>query len=260
MQSTRLLMIAARAAFALAVLAVLATRASTAQSASPKQFAYYAQPAIKDFSGRIRVVSKNLSELKKLGDGFVRAYNVKSQRFYYKEPGKVRLEARQGLITARLITNGDVHVSEYRFAPGITKRSKDDLREKPGKGDYSINFGVITPSFAKRVVAEFVRFETRDARRVAVFTVYYTATDKVKHTVVIDRETRIVVDHISHHRSKKRTGFKNRYVFSQPKQFGSIWLPTRIEVYSPDNKLAGRSVVEDVKANSGLSDSLFKIR
>jgi len=244
---------------AAAAVALVASVAPPSAAQATNQLSYYAQTAIKDFSGRTRVISKNDRELKKLGDGFVRAYQTGTQRFFYKEPGKVRLEGKQGLATVRLVTNGDQRIAEYRVPPGLKKTDRSDLKEDPGKGDYCIDFGVITPSFARRVQAKFLRYETRDGKRAAVFTFQHPGDKKADHTVVLDPETRLVLDHISHHRNKKLPGFKSRYVFSLPQKFGSVWLPTRVELRNAENKTAGVSAVEQITVNTGLQEALFAL-
>jgi len=230
-----------------------------AATPQPETLADYAQTAVKDFSGRTRVLEKHKKALKELGSSFVRAYSIKTQLFYYKEPGKVRLEARQGLARVRLITNGNQHLAEYRLGPGLTKRDRADLRLKPGKGDTSVNFGIVAPSFPKRVQSKFLRFENRGGKRAAVFSYWYPADPKLKHTLVLDPETRIVLEHTAHHRNKKLPGFKNRYVFSSPRKIAGVWLPTRIELRSPSNQLAAVSAVENLQVNTGLPDKLFDL-
>jgi outer membrane lipoprotein-sorting protein len=52
---------------------------------------------------------------------------------------------------------------------------------------------------------------------------------------------------------------KSRYIFSRHKQVGGIWIPLRIDVYNEDGKLAGATEYSNIKVNSGIPDSEFKL-
>jgi outer membrane lipoprotein-sorting protein len=52
---------------------------------------------------------------------------------------------------------------------------------------------------------------------------------------------------------------KSRYIFSKHKHVDCIWVPTRIDVYNRDAKLAGSTEYPNIKVNAGIADSVFKI-
>ena len=49
------------------------------------------------------------------------------------------------------------------------------------------------------------------------------------------------------------------YLFKQPIQVAGIWVPTRLEVHSPDGQLAAVTRYPRVKVNTGLSEALFRV-
>jgi outer membrane lipoprotein-sorting protein len=48
-------------------------------------------------------------------------------------------------------------------------------------------------------------------------------------------------------------------MLKQPTQVAGVWVPTRIEVYNGEGRLAAVTQYKQVKVNTGLSESLFRI-
>jgi hypothetical protein len=215
----------------------------------------YAQPALKDLSASVDVLSHNDGELRKIGKGYVDAYKLAKQEVQCREPSQMRFQGKKGLFTIRYITNGARKLTEV---PTLRIRKVDDISKEPGKGDSISDLGVITPAWADRVEAKWVRAETKGGANLQVFEFWYKEDPRRRHTISVDPATKTIVEHIDHHRSKKKPGFRKRLVFSQPKQVNGVWLPTRAALYNGENKLSAEVKYESIQVNSGLSEKLFK--
>lgn len=239
------------------MLGAAALVAAAGPASAQTRLADFSQPALKDFSGSISIISSNQRELQKIGKTFADLYKYRGDKaqFWYKEPGMVRFEGKHGVITARHIVNGDRRASQV---PNLRINHVENIAKDPDEAETSLDFGLITPAFANRVQSRFLRTEEHLGKNCAVFEVWYTTDAKRKHTLWLDTRTKTVVDHIDHHRAKRKAGFKKRFVFSDVKQYGAVWVPTKVEVYSPTNKLAGASRYDNLKVNAGLSDNLFR--
>jgi len=215
----------------------------------------YVQRELRDLQGTTTVIFKNERELAKLGRDFVEAYNLQEVQFFLKEPGCVRMQGRRGIATVRYITNGDRKLTEV---PTLRIRSIKNIAQDPSEGETALDFGVITPSVLARIDGRFLRMEQHLGKNCAVFELWWRAEPRLRQTVWLDPQTRTVVDRIEHHRARRRPGFKKRFVFSEVQRINGVWIPTRVDIYNPENRLAGSSRYSNVRVNSGLDDRLFQ--
>lgn len=230
---------------------------STARPAqAQKSIEAYFQKGLKDLTAELEVVSKNDAELRKIGKGYADAYSVQKKSFWYKEPGKVKFEGKKGLITFRMVTNGDQRMTQISFPP---YKKVDDLKKDPGKADSISDIGILTPDWLPDHDYVWARSEKKDGKDLEVFEFWDKRDPRYKHTIWVDPATKTITEHIAHHRAKKLKGFKKRFVFTNVKQISGVWIPTEVTVYSPTNKPAGTMRYDSIKVNTGVPDSLFKI-
>lgn len=220
-----------------------------------KSLADYAQPTLKDLTANVKIVSKNNAELKKIGKGYVDGYSLGSQEFWWQQPDRVRFQGKKGLMTVRRITNGSKQLLEV---PPL-HRKVTDLTKKPGKGDSISDIGVIAADWVRDVESRWLRNETRGGKTYPVFEYWEKLDPRYKHELIIDPETKTVIERIDHHRNPKTPGFRKRFVYSEVQDVGGVKLPARVEVYNGENKLAAVMKYEKVKVNTNLSDKMFKI-
>jgi hypothetical protein len=215
----------------------------------------YAQPALRDFSVTGSIVQKNDAELRKIDNSFVQAYRFRESLIQYKEPMKLRIDSKAGLLTVRYVINGNRKSTQV---PGLRINKVKDITGRPGEQQSMLDSGILTPGFlADGVASRFVGMQTLDGRKVPVFEFWYTDERNSRHHFVwIDPAKRFVLRHDVHHRSG---GLKMRFVFQQPKQIAGIWVPTRVGLYNAENRLAAITRYDKIKVNTGLSESLFRI-
>lgn len=219
-----------------------------------KTLDFYVQPGLKDLTSTVKVISKSDKELEKIGSGYVDVYRMDKRQIMCKEPNRVRLEGKQGVFTIRYVTNGDRKLTEV---PTLRIHKVDDISKEPGKGDSIFDLGVITQSWVDGTQSRWLRTETRDNKTLQVFEVWDSADPRSRRTVWFDPSNHTVVERITHHRNKNKSGFRKRLVYSEPKQVNGIWLPTRVQLFNADNKLAADVRYDSIQVNSNLADSLF---
>jgi outer membrane lipoprotein-sorting protein len=200
------------------------------------------------------VVQKSDPALKEIGPGFEKGYRFKKSDISLKEPGKARVEGKYGILSVLYITNGD---RKLQSVPSLRIRKVKNIAAKPGEKQTPLDIGIVTPALANQFTTQFLRHETRGAKKLAVFEVAYKAeTGGRKHHVWIDPNTRTVVEHQVFHR---RGGVKMRYLFHEPVKYASnVWLPSRMELFNGSGKLAAVTRYENIRVNSGLAESLFQ--
>jgi len=213
----------------------------------------YAQPALRDFSAAASIVSKNDDELRKIDNSYVQSYRFRESLIQYKEPMKLRVDAKAGFISIRYVING-----KRKSTRGMGLNKVKDITGRPGEEQSMLDSGVITPGFlADAVAARFLGLQTLDKRKVPAFEFWYTDEPNSRHHFIwVDPAKRYILRHDVHHRSG---GLKMRFVYQQPTQVGGVWIPTRVGMYNAENRLAGLTRYTNIKVNTGLSESLFRI-
>jgi hypothetical protein len=213
----------------------------------------YAQPALKDFVATGMLLAKNDAELRKIDDSYVQSYRFRESLVQYKEPMKLRVDAKAGLISIRYVING-----KRKSTRGFGISKVKDITGRPGEEQSMLDSGVITPGFlADAVESRFVGQQTLDGRKVPVFEFWYTDEPRSRrHLVWMDPAKRLILRHDIHHRSG---GLKMRFLLKQPTKVAGVWVPTRVELYNAEGRLAAVTRYTQVKVNTGLSESLFRI-
>jgi outer membrane lipoprotein-sorting protein len=234
---------------ALALVACVSARAGAEETLDR-----YAQTSLQDLSATAVIVQKSEAALKQISEDFGKGYRATRSALKLKEPGKVRVEGKYGLFSVVYVINGDRKLTSV---PTLHIRKVKDISKRPGERQTSLDIGVITPSLLPQLNSQFVRYETRGGKRLAVFDLWFKAEPGGrKHTVWIEPTTRTIVEHQVFHR---KGGLKMRYLLQNPARYaGGIWLPTRVELFNAAGQLAAVTRYESVQVNGGLSESLFE--
>ena len=83
------------------------------------------------------------------------------------------------------------------------------------------------------------------------------AGETEKDLVWIDPKTHVTTQRYNYNRDGKLVKW---FLYKNPVQYApGIYIPTRVEIYNSQNKLAGATVYQDIRVNQPLSESLFKI-
>jgi hypothetical protein len=215
----------------------------------------FAQPGLRDFTASGVVVQKNDAVLNKIGRNFSQGYRVRESLIRYKEPLKLRVDAKAGFLSVRYVINGTQKATQI---PVLHVNKVKNIAGRPGEAQGMLDSGIITPAFlANSIASRFAGRREWEGHTVPVFEFWYTADKLSRHHLLwMDPDKRFVV----RHDVDDRFGHPwVRYLWKQPIQVAGIWVPTRLEVYSADGRLAAVTRYTSVKVNTGLSESLFHL-
>lgn len=205
---------------------------------------------IKTLQASSEIVTENQGELKKIDGDIALAYRLHRGAFVYEQPGKLRIDASiPHFISGYYIINGN---QKLTVAPFVHK--VQDTTGAPGKRQTLLDFGFVPPELLADDNAVFLRRESG----LLVFQLQpKQAGETEKDIVWIDPKTHITTQRYNYGRDGKLTKIL-RYV--DPVQAApGVYVPTRVELYNPENKLAGATVYQNIKVNQPVSESLFKI-
>lgn len=211
----------------------------------------YVQTRLRDLRATVRQQTANQRELEKINKDFANSYRIKQMTARYKEPSKMRLESKVGVVNVVYIINGN-----YKHVSAGPIKNTDDISNAPGKRQSLMDFGILTPSFMKLVNAKFLRYDYEGGVRYPVFELTWAHSDTSKHIVWMDGKTRTVVKRQWYNQQGKLMA---TFYYKEPKEVApGVWVPTRVEVYNAEGKLGGVTTYVELHVNEGLPDSLFQ--
>jgi hypothetical protein len=225
-----------------------------ATASGPETLESYAQPGRRHVRATIVVEKKIDAALREIDDDEEKGYRIKRTHFSLKEPNKVRVEGKYGLINILYVINGD---RKLRSAMGV--RKVKNIAQSPGERYTALEIGALTPALVEQLESRFLQWEARAGKKMPLFEVRFKGEPggARPERILIDPATRVIVERSVMFRTRPQV--RQRYVYTDPmKHAGDVWLPTRVELYSPTGKLAAVSRYESVSVNGGLPDSLFQ--
>ena len=235
-----------------------APKTADAKKGEPKELALtnYTIKA-NDITASIRVTKFDEKQLEKIGEDFKNTYSVRNLNLSFKNPDKIRLEGRSPTRgTALMILNGATRSIDV---PRFHIRSSENLDKSPGKRQSLLEFGgVLSADTLRFMQGSFVKEEDLAGKPSLAYDLRYSGAVTGSHyRVWIDPKTRITL---------KREWYDNdnqlraTFLYSDPHEYGpDVWLPGRVEVRNAEGVVGAIIVMDGVKINQGLSDSLFTL-
>ncbi len=204
-----------------------------------------------DITLESRIVTSNMKELRKIGKDFANSYEFKTVTIRYKNPYKMRADSKLGMVGFSMIIDGN----EKGFRIPIRGWVKENIREDPHKRQTEFDLGIITDSLWRDYVVQDARVENSgdDAMYKIVFA--WSNSLKKKRICWVDADDLKLLKLQTFESDGRPIA---TYVYSNHKRVSGIWVPSRIDVYSRDKKLAGTTLYEKVKINTGIPDSAFR--
>lgn len=210
-----------------------------------------------DVTATMKVASYDENEGRKINKDFGLIYKLKGNiKLRYKEPNRLRLDAHIGGPSATLIVN---ETTQYSSLFDGKIRDTRPLGREPGKRKTLLDVGLISPGYLAYTEAEFKRVQAVDGVPCAVFRISYRdkSLDTSYRLVWIDPKTKVVFKREEHTQQGKHNA---TFLYKSPKEVApGIWFPSSIVAYNADDKKAGETLYSDVKVNTGLDDSIFKL-
>ena len=205
---------------------------------------------VKTLQASSEIVTENQGELKKISGDISLAYRLHRGSMVYEQPGKLRIEATiPHLATGYYVINGN---EKLTVAPFVHK--KQDTTGQPGKRQTLLDFGLVPPELLTDYNATFLRRENG----LLCFQIQpKQAGETEKDLVWIDPKTHITAQRYNYDRQGKLVKW---FLYQNPVQIApGIYVPTRVELYNTQGKLAGATAYQNIRVNQPVSESLFKI-
>lgn len=212
-----------------------------------------ATKGFKDITLTAKVVHGNQKELAKIGKDFARSYEVETTTIKYKAPDKMRVAGKLGMVGFAVVRNGNW---KAYIVPALRIHKKEDCTKEPHQLQGDLDVGIVTEELWRDFVVQDAHVEKSSGGDLYKIT-FVRMNSKEKHLTCWVEAKGCKLLKLDKYESDG--SMKSRCVFSKHKQVGGVWVPLRIDVYNEDNKLAGTTEYSNIKVNSGIPDSEFKL-
>jgi outer membrane lipoprotein-sorting protein len=164
----------------------------------------------------------------------------------------MRVEGKLGMVRFEYIISGCIKISR---APAVRFKRKDDYTNDPARLQGPFDVGIVTDSLWRdrkvKVIDDAVAKANGEIKLELRWPkgdmVYYASLDAqnlwLKRVEKYDGQGNL----------KMKTVYSNARNVS-----GALWIPTTVEVFSPQGAKVGRTEMSDIKYNMGVQDSLFQ--
>ncbi len=207
--------------------------------------------AFKDFSATAVVMYADKNELKKLSKGAAQTYDFKEAKVLYKYPDKLKMTGKVGLVGVEFIKNGDLQIIRV---PALKISRKDDFDDEPQRRQTPLDIGVISDAMWRDYDISFEGEKTIDGVKQYVLHLKRKTVNRTQR-IWIDAETMRLAKREKYDAQGR---LKDRFIYKDSKKIDGIWVPQRIEAYTPNGKLAGITEYRNIRINTGISDSEFR--
>jgi outer membrane lipoprotein-sorting protein len=209
-----------------------------------------ATAGFRDLRMDVEIAFADQKELAVIGKDYGRAYEFKRSQLVFKDPDKLKMTARAGLVNVTYIVTGDMK----RVKAGLIKKT-DDIGDEPHKKQNALDAGIVTGSLWQFFNVEGVRTESLNGVPCYVLTLSLANSPQKKQYIWVDAKDLKLL------RREKREAdgsLRVRYVYSGHRRVNGIWVPGEQRVFNGHGRLGGTSVYSNIRINSGVSDSEFR--
>ena len=202
----------------------------------------------KDISLTCKVLQADHDALRKIGKDFPKSYEFKSTLVRFKAPDKMKMEGKLGMVKIEIIINGNRKIT---IIPPIHYRKREDISDKPHKRQTDLDVGMITDSLWRGYIVTSID-DDGPADRIT----FCRENSKDKKLVAWVDDKSLKLLKVEKYESDGR--LISRYIYSGHSLINGVaWVPSKIQVYNCDGKLAGTTSYENIKINTGIPDSVF---
>jgi outer membrane murein-binding lipoprotein Lpp len=207
---------------------------------------------VADIHVKTSVLSRNMDALRQISNEFAQSYRFAASEVFYKEPNKLKLVSRAGLIDVTYKINGNTKTVKA----GLIHKTID-ITHSPGQRQGAMSVGLLTPSWLSLVNSVAKGNAKVNGQTTVKFEAHYIEEPRgTYYTFFIDPVRKYIVRQEQYHGDGK---LKMTIHFSDPVKINGVWVPTKTVVVNAQGQQGAETRISIVSVNSGLSDKQFEL-
>jgi hypothetical protein len=209
----------------------------------------YTTDSLKSLQCDSVVTYDNQDELKKIGGDFANAYRLHRMTLSYAQPGKLHLETVVLGAHIAYTINGN---TRYTSVPTLHIHRVEDVTGAPRKKQTLLDSGLVPPDLLNEWQITFVR---KDAGLLVFQIKAKLLSERAVDTFWLDPATKTIVKRYNFNQDGKLIKW---IAYKDPVQAApGIYIPSRVEVYNAQNKLAAVTAYRNIRVNMPIDDAIF---
>lgn len=197
----------------------------------------------------VNVVSANQAELKKIGGDFATTYKFRKLTFSYMQPGMMRYEANIMGARVAYTLNGN---EKYISIPAAHIHQEENVTNAPGKKQSLLDIGLVPPELLSEYNVTYLR---KDGALLVFQIRSKLPSETTKDIIWMDPKTHITTRRMHFNRAGQ---LEKWFIYTSPLPAGyGVYVPSRVEVYNSENKLAAVSSYTYIKVNGPMDPDIF---
>lgn len=210
-----------------------------------------AEAAVRDIRADMVITDANNANIAEMGKNYDDVLLMQSASIYYKRPDKMRFDGSAKNIKVTVIQNG-----YKRLVLAAMLRKLDDVKDAPGKRQDTLDLGFLSSRlWTDNHVSALA--QGKDGVVKLKFDPRFGGPDKRHDIVWVDSATLKVL------RREKHSGdgaIRAKYTYSNFVMLaGKLPIATQAKMHNAAGEFLGTVSYRNVRANTGLSDSLFSL-
>ena len=210
-----------------------------------------ASKGFRSLSATLVATHTNKAELQRIGKDFARSYEFKEARVLFKNPDKLKMTGKVGMVRIEYIMNGDTRIIRV---PSLRVSKKDSFADDPQKRQTPLDVGVLSDAIWQEYDVEYEGEKTINGVKQYVLFLKRKNSLRTQRLWIEASEMRL----LKREKYDNKGQIKVRFEYTGSRQVDGIWVPGKIEAYSNAGKLAGVTEYRNVKVNGPIDDGEFK--
>jgi len=247
--ATAAVLTAAQSTGTVAAPKVVKTSAHVAAMAGTPGIGKFTSTRIRTLTMDTEVVSENRPELNKISGDFAQAYRFHHVNVSYAQPDKLQFES---VVLGTHITytiNGN---RKFTSIPNYHVHKVEDTTGAPGKKQSLLDVGLVPPELFSLYNARYIK---RDGANLVFQIQPKQVGETYKDIVWIDPVTHITTKRQHFNRDGRLIAWYQYLNPISPRPH--MYVPTRVEVYNPENHLAAVTAYSNIKINLPVDNTIF---
>jgi hypothetical protein len=193
------------------------------------------------------VVKENRPELQKIGGDFADAYRFHNVSIAYAQPDKLHLETVVLNVHISYTINGN---RKFTSIPTYHVHKIEDVSGSPGKRQSLLDVGLVPPELFNLFTATYVG----KAGTQLIYDIK-PKQDRYHDRIYVDPVTHITTRREHYNQDGKLIDY---FLYKNPVEpRPRIYVPSRVEVYNPSNKLGAVTDYKNIKINLPVDNAIF---
>ncbi|MBI2841815.1 MAG: hypothetical protein HYX78_00275 [Armatimonadetes bacterium] len=242
-----------RTIVAVALAAVLASTASSKSAEEFRKRLSAATSSVKDVQATMVITPVSISDAGEINKGVLQFldHGFREASIWFQRPDNYKIQGKSKGVDVTYILSGN---KKQVLVPALMLKTIDDLSDDIAKKQSTLDVGFASDLLWRDNAVSLIS----ESKGTAKLKLVPRGTENQRHEFVwLDSKS---LKMLKRERYGGDGSLKSRYIYTNHRTFGKIPIATLVKAYAPDGGYAGTISYNNLRVNTGISESLFIIK